>query len=304
MEMVRKPTMRMLVCTLGSKRHKNTLHFATEVAKALAADTMLLGIVDKERRVGDLGPVLASVAEELAEAQLPVAMRVETGDAERLVMAELEREPYDLVAVGALGGKRSRRTLLDSVGMRIVERAQSSVLLIRGNRPGLSRLLICASGTEQGQSSVWAGSSLACGAGAQATVLHVVDALPAMYTGLEQMEETLDEMLVSDSDRARELRWAARVVRDECEISEIKLRRGIAVDEILKEGREGDYDLIVLGSSRSAIGLVRALLGDLTREIASRAQRPVLIVRPSKGASESTGPVSPDGPGVSEPANA
>jgi nucleotide-binding universal stress UspA family protein len=278
--------MKMLICTLGSKRHKNTLHFATEVAKALVADTMLLGVLDKKRKVGDLERVLATVAEELAEAQLPVAMRVETGNAEQLVMAELEREPYDLVAVGALGGRRSRRALLDSVGMRIVDRAQSSVLLIRGNRPGLFRLLICASGTEVGQPPVWDGASLACGAGAQATVLHVVDALPTMYTGLEQMEETLAEMLQSNSDRARELRWAARVVRDECEISELKLRRGIAVDEILKEGREGDYDLIVLGSSRSATGLVRVLMGDLNREIASRAQRPVLIVRPSNGAGE------------------
>ena len=71
------------------------------------------------------------------------------------------------------------------------------------------------------------------------------------------------------------------MVQEECKISELKLRRGIVADEILLEGQEGDYDLIVLGSSRSASGLVRVLMGDLSRDIVSRAQRPVLVVRPS-----------------------
>ena len=280
--------MKMLVCTIGSKQHQNTLDFAKAVAKALAADITLLGVVDKKRRTEQLEQVLAKVAEDLGEAHLPVQLQVEAGNAEEIVMAELRRAAYDLVAIGALGGRRSRRAFFDSVGMRIVERAQSSVLVIKGNRPGLSRLLICASGMERGHPPVWAGASLACAAGAQATVLHVVDAMPAMYTGLEQMEETLAELLESESDRARELRWAAQVVRDECEISELKLRRGIVADEILKEGQQGDYDLIVLGSSRSARGLVRVLMGDLTREVVSRALRPVLVVRPSDGEGDST----------------
>lgn len=279
--------MKMLVCTIGSKQHKNTLNFAKAVAKALVADTTLLGVVEKKRKTEQLEQVLAKVAQDLAEAHLPVQVQVKAGSAEGIVMAELEQAAYDLVAIGALGGRRSRRSFFDSVGMRIVERAQSSVLLIKGNRPGLSRLLICASGAETGRPSVWAGASLACGAGAQATVLHVVDAMPAMYTGLEQMEETLAELLESESDRARELRWAVQVVRDECEISELKLRRGIVADEILQEGQQGDYDLIVLGSSRSASGLVRVLMGDLTREVVSRALRPVLVVRPSDGEGDS-----------------
>jgi len=104
-----------------------------------------------------------------------------------------------------------------------------------------------------------------------------------MYTGLEQMEETLAELLQSDSERSRELRWAAEVVRAECEISEIKLRRGIVADELLREGKDGDHDLIVLGSSKAAGGLVRALMGDLNREVVTRAERPVLVVRPRNG---------------------
>ena len=71
-----------------------------------------------------------------------------------------------------------------------------------------------------------------------------------------------------------------QVVKAECDISELKLRRGIVTEEILREAQYGDYDLIVLGSSRYSGGLVRALMGDVTREILKRAERPVLVVRP------------------------
>jgi nucleotide-binding universal stress UspA family protein len=101
-----------------------------------------------------------------------------------------------------------------------------------------------------------------------------------MYAGLEQMEETLAELLQLDTEMVRELRWATQVLKAECEVSELKLRRGIVVDEILREAQVGDYDIIVMGSSQYAGGLVRALMGDLTREVVTRAEQPILVVRP------------------------
>lgn len=272
--------MRMLICTIGSKRRKCTLRFATEVARALTGQVTLLGVVSREKDRDTLRATLSKTVKRLEKHGIAVSLRIETGSPESIVMAELEQETYDLVALGALGGKRSRRTFFATVGMRIVERAQNSVLLIKGNNPELSRVLICASGAGHGHLAVWAGASIACGAQAQATVLHVVDALPAMYAGLEQMEETLAELLQSDTERARELTWAAQVVKAECDISELKLRRGIVTEEILREAHKGKHDLIVLGSSRASGGLVRALMGDVAREIVNRAERPVLVVRP------------------------
>jgi nucleotide-binding universal stress UspA family protein len=272
--------MKMLICTIGSARRKATLRFAVEVARALSADVTLLGVVGRKREIGDLAQTLQETVLQLTRQGHEVGVRVEAGDAEEMVMEELETGHYDLVALGSLAKKRSRRGFLSSVAMRIIERAQTSLLVIKGDRSSLSRILICASGSEYGHLSVWAGAALACGAGAQATILHVVDALPSMYTGLEQMEETLAELLQSDSERSRELRWAAEVVRTECEISEIKLRRGIVADELLREGKDGDHDLIVLGSSKAAGGLVRVLMGDLSRELVTRAERPVLVIRP------------------------
>lgn len=272
--------MKMLLCTIGSRRRETTLSFGISVARVLVADLTLLGIVQSKDRVYPLAEELEDVAAGLAADGLSVQARVISGEAEQVVLEEMEQETYDLVALGALARKRSSRPFFDPVVVRIIDQARTSVLAIKGERAGLSKVLISASCTEHGHLSTWAGAALACSAGAKTTILHVVDAMPAMYVGLEQMEETLAELLQSDTEKARQLRWAAQVVKAECEVSEVKLRRGIVADEILQEGQEGDYDLIVLGSSQAAGGLRRALMGDLASEVVTRAERPVLVVRP------------------------
>jgi nucleotide-binding universal stress UspA family protein len=272
--------MRMLICSIGSKRSRATARFAASVARAVGAELTLLGIASTEWRAEKLARVLGKLGEELASTELVVDVQVRVGSAESIAIEEMESGTYDIVAVGALAGRRSLKGLLDSVAKRIIERARVSVLIVKGNRKALKRVLICASGTEQGRAIVRAGADLACRADAQSTVLHVVDSMPAMYAGLGQMEETLAELLQSDSEKSRELKWAARAVKVECGVSELKLRRGVVADEILREGLAGDYDIIVVGSSRAAGGLVRVLMGDLTRELVSRAQRPVLVIGP------------------------
>lgn len=272
--------MRMLICSIGTKQRNHTLGFGAEVAAALASQVTLLGVVDNQRKIGKLETALNQVATELSLRVPDIHVEVVAGDPETTIQAQMATITYDLVALGALATKRARKTLFETVGMRLIEQATTSVLLIKGNRQHLSRVLICASGTEHGHMSVWAGAALACGAQAEATVLHVTDAMPAMYAGLEQMEETLSELLQSDTEPSRELKWAAQVVKAECEPSELKLRRGIVADEILREGQVGDYDLIVIGSPQRAKGLMRAVMGNVTRTVTSRAQRPVLVVRP------------------------
>lgn len=272
--------MKILIASIGSKRSKANLRFGVKVATALRADTTLLGVVGRRDNAEKLWKALQIASHTLAADGIDAQIRVEPGSAEKVLLAELERNTYDLVALGALGGKRSRRTLVSSVAERIIEQAQISVLVIKGERPSLSRVLICASGTERGHPVVQVGASLASGSGGYATLLHVVGPMAGMYAGLDQMEETLEELLQAPTETASELRRAARALKEECEISEIKLRRGIAADEIIRECRSGDHDLVVLGSSMGVGGLVRVLMGDLTKEVVARAQRPVLVVRP------------------------
>jgi nucleotide-binding universal stress UspA family protein len=274
--------MNLLVCSIGSEKAEVTLRLSLQVAQALGADTTLMGIVARQgSRAVKLREALERAQQELAGRGLAAGVRLEVGAAEEVVLNSLAETDYDLVVLGALANKRSRKSFLSSVAMTIVERAGSSVLLVKGDRTNLRRVVICASGAEYGHAAVRAGATLACGLGAEVTLLHVVDAMPGMYAGLELMEESLAEFLQAGSGPANELKRASRVVDRDCAVAEVKLRRGLVADEILREANAGDHDLIVMGSSRAAGGLVRLLLGDLTREVINRSERPVLVVRPA-----------------------
>jgi hypothetical protein len=69
--------MKMLLCSVGSKRRMTTLRFGAAVAKALSADVALLGVVSDKQQVEDLQGIVDQVAQEMAQAGLRVQVRVE-----------------------------------------------------------------------------------------------------------------------------------------------------------------------------------------------------------------------------------
>ena len=114
--------MRMLKCSIGSRKRLATLAYAAEFAKALNAQVTLLGVVDKKRKAEQLSLDMARMARNLGNKDLKVRTQMEVDDAERALMGALEQEAYDLIAMGALGGKRAHRSLLESVAKRVAER--------------------------------------------------------------------------------------------------------------------------------------------------------------------------------------
>jgi nucleotide-binding universal stress UspA family protein len=101
-----------------------------------------------------------------------------------------------------------------------------------------------------------------------------------MYTGLEAMEETLPELLQTDTPLAEHLRESARLLAEQGVPAEVKLRRGMAHDEIVREAEQGDYDLIVMGPNPMK-GLRRIWTEDVTAQVIELAPCPVLVVRDS-----------------------
>jgi len=57
-----------------------------------------------------------------------------------------------------------------------------------------------------------------------------------------------------------------------------KVRHGFVVDEILDEGRTGNYDLVVIGAHQQE-HWAGFLLDDLAEQIITKIDRPVLLVR-------------------------
>jgi nucleotide-binding universal stress UspA family protein len=99
-----------------------------------------------------------------------------------------------------------------------------------------------------------------------------------MYTGLEQIDETVEELLQTDTSYARYLRKGVEVFRRKEIESEVKIRRGIPLEEIVRETQLVNYDLVVIGSTHVNQGLKELLLGNLAVKIIDRVELPVLVV--------------------------
>ena len=99
-----------------------------------------------------------------------------------------------------------------------------------------------------------------------------------MYTGLDQMGETLSDLLQTNTPTAQHLRDCASLLESEQIDAEIELRHGTPTQEILRDIERNKYDLLIIGAAkRNSIN--RVLVDDVSIQLASKAPLPVLVVR-------------------------
>ncbi|HEY74642.1 MAG TPA: universal stress protein [Thermoflexia bacterium] len=269
--------MRILLCVAGMPCAEKTVALTGEIARATGASVTMLHVLRRgvPRECGQ--QVLEAAREVIPD--LEVTTRLRRGDPAGRILAEIREDAYDLVAVGANRRPDLARRLLGSVSTQIVARAPISVLIGRPKRRGVKRVLICTGGLDIAEPVIQVGAWLAEATGARATLLHVLGPVPEMYAGLEEFQETLPELLRTDTPIARHLRNGAGILTQHRLKAELRIRQGVAAEEILLEAREGDYDLVVVGASETAGRLRRWLLGDVTRQVADAAPCSVLVVK-------------------------
>ena len=62
----------------------------------------------------------------------------------------------------------------------------------------------------------------------------------------------------------------------------VRIRHGIVIDQILAEVQGTDYDLVVVGSWPVRDPWRNYVIGNVTRDIINRTDRPVLVIRSDK----------------------
>jgi nucleotide-binding universal stress UspA family protein len=168
---------------------------------------------------------------------------------------------------------RSKRTY------EVIKAIQPPVLVAIGEPKQLKRFVICTGGKEFIEQAVQFTGRLAAAVGASVTLLHVMAEPPAMYADLVRMEENVDQLLQSKSELGTNLRRQKRELDRLGVPAEVHLRHGIVSDQVFEEVRDGNYDLIVTGTSQGRGLLRHYIMGDLTRSILNRANVPVLVAR-------------------------
>ena len=202
---------------------------------------------------------------------------LEEGETTAVIQRVLDKESYQLVIVNADRIIRLRKTV--EVTPLLIKQSEISLLIARNPKPKIDRILLCTACNEGDYSIIHQTVTFAASLDATVTMLHVcAGAVPTMYTGLDQIDETVEELLQTDTSYAQHLRMGVEILNENQIDSEVKIRRGIPIEEIVRETQIENYDLVIIGSSAVNLGLKEMLLGNLTIKIVDRVELPVLII--------------------------
>ncbi|GAH29641.1 unnamed protein product, partial [marine sediment metagenome] len=86
----------------------------------------------------------------------------------------------------------------------------------------------------------------------------------------------------------REEKWLERaknILANYDILAETKIREGYISDEIIRESREGSYDLLVIGSrgySEILVGVTEVILGEIAQYVIQKAETSLLVVKEPK----------------------
>lgn len=245
------------------------------ISRAVSGSVDILVVVPKGGHPENGQAVAGQASLDLGGIQPQILIR--EGETTAVIRQVLETESYQLVIVNADRILRLRKTV--EVDPILIKQSEISLLVTQNAKPKIDRILLCTACNENDYSLIQKAAGLADALGASVTMLHVcAGAVPTMYTGLNQIDETVEELLQTDTSYAQHLRKGVEILNEHRIESEVKIRRGIPIEEVVRETQIVNYDLVVIGSSAVHRGLKEMLLGNLTIKIVDRVELPVLIV--------------------------
>lgn len=271
--------MRTLICIRQFPHSKDTLRLGSLVAKIEDATIVLMTVVDDDTEIPQAEAGLVDARSFLDRPG--AALKVRKGNARIEILKESQENEYDLIVLGAHVVAGFLDSFLGTITGKVADKATTSVMVARDCKPELKRILVSVGGKKLNRKLIETGANLAEAAGAALKALHVTAPVPAMYTGLEGMEETLEEMLQTDTPIAQHLRWIAKYLADRGVESEIVVRHGAITDEIVREAIKGEHDLIVLGASAFEGPLQSLMTEKISPRLVDKAPCSVFVVKDS-----------------------
>jgi len=271
--------MKILICSDGTPPADSATRLGGLLAGVSRAETTLLGITEKRADERSLRDALEAQAQSLRAQGVSPQIVVRAGEPIRQILKETSTANYDLVVIGARKRETTGRYWRSRRTYEVVKSIPPPVLVAIGECTRLKRFLVCTGGKEFIEDAVQLTGRLAAAAGASVTLLHVMAEPPAIYADLVRLEEDVNQLLESNSELGINLRAQKEELERLGVPTEVHVRHGLVLYQVLAETRTGDYDLIVTGSSQ-ARGVIRHyIMGDLTRSILNHANCPVLVVR-------------------------
>jgi nucleotide-binding universal stress UspA family protein len=202
------------------------------------------------------------------------------------IIAEARRRRAGVIVVGSRGLGFARRLMLGSVSRGVVRRAGCPVLVVKGRRRRIRRVVLATDGSRNASRALgFLLARLEPPAGARVKVIQILEPVLPRTRALfpaPVRRAVLASAASLNAERTRKARrevagaavllkragWRARGV----------VREGVPLVELLQEVTASRADLLVVGA-RGTGGLARLLLGSVAEGVLDHSPVPVLLVK-------------------------
>lgn len=274
--------MRIAVATNGSALTQEAICKAGSLARVVGGKLTVYVIASDRTDHGHSLKVMEDACRQITQLEPRPEMVPLVGYADEVVLEEMARNPVDLLCLGAFQDRGAGASnAIGPTAQRLVQHAPSSVLMYKGRRAAIRRILACVAVDDTKVAE--ASAQLAKALGAELRLLHVVPPAAASYlsaaarSGADAaVSMPLDEVL-SQGTRLSEVvqAWIEQLERHGIDKDVVLVQRGSVPEAILKMAHDGNYDLLVVGSRSGPTHFLSSVANGIVRY----AEQSVLVLR-------------------------
>ena len=274
----------ILVATNGYKKTWPGIEYAAWLGKIMGVPVTLIGIIEQKQRpnideeIHPLDDIFSQAVALFQEKELKYYLEIQEGHAEDVIPKKAKEKDF-LTVLTPLGRPPLQRLLLRRSFHQLMADIEGPILYVPSACIPPGHILVCLGGLGYGITAESLGLEIATSVKAPVTLLHVVPPIDMEYPEARIVRENWDHLTDTDSLLGRTLQQALAGAREAGLKTDLKIRQGNVIEEILAELKEGDYDLICMGSLYSAHGLRQMYAPNVTAEVADVIGCPVLTVR-------------------------
>ena len=270
-------TKKILLVINGYSEGWETIQYAVGMAKTMDLPLTLLGVVEKMDEEHPVEDMFSRALTLFQEKNIRYDLQLVNGDTEE-VLAEIDWNEETYLFVGSLGRSHLRRWLVGRSFRKTLENVSSPIFYAREARLPIKNILICFGGLDYTGKAEEIGLEIGKCAGAEVKFLHVIPPVESEHLPADVLAEKQEKLL--DEQPALTLKNAKKHAKEQGVKSNIIVRHGNIVQQILEELDAQRYDLICMGSSFSDPNNLRRLYApNITAEIAEAVNCPVLTAR-------------------------
>lgn len=272
-----------LLTTNGFESTWPSIEYGAWAAASIGAPVTLLGIAEHlpSAPIDDKYPledIFTRAVELFQQKGLRYSLEVQNGDAEEIIPREAAKKDC-ITVVGPLGRPPLRRFLVGRSIRHLMAEISTPILYVPRVCLPLKKMLVCIGGLGYGVTAEHLAIRVGAMSRAEVTMLHVVPPVDLDYPAARTEREHWRDLVDTDTLPGRNLRRAVEAVKAAGLTASVKARQGNVVEEILAEIKEGNYDLVCMGSLYSTHGLRQRYAINVTDEVAEHAHCPILTAR-------------------------